>query len=101
MTNRPYSCVSCGTFDYPQSIKDEILKTCPLCGSECSINFSGLKDSLVFDLPAFNDIEVNSPDWKKKGRAAVLEPMEILKKHPLEIIGKQVRKIMWPDEEPQ
>lgn len=68
MTNRPYVCQSCGTFDYRQSIKDETLTNCPFCGGIVKINYKGLKDSLIMDLPAYNDIEVNKPEWKKKGK---------------------------------
>jgi ketol-acid reductoisomerase len=38
-------------------------------------------------------------DWATKGPKTFTEPMNKLAKHPLEFIGKQVRKIMWPDEQ--
>jgi ketol-acid reductoisomerase len=34
--------------------------------------------------------------YKEKAQAAVDEPIAELEKHPLEFIGKQVRKVMWP-----
>ena len=34
--------------------------------------------------------------YAKKGRKAVTDEIEKLEKHPVEVIGKQVRKVMWP-----
>ena len=33
----------------------------------------------------------------KHGRNAVTEPLRTLELHPNEIIGRQVRRIMWPN----
>jgi ketol-acid reductoisomerase len=38
-------------------------------------------------------------DWASKGSKSFTEPMERLAKHPLEFMGKQIRRIMWPDEQ--
>lgn len=37
--------------------------------------------------------------YDEKGRNAVTEKLEALDKHPIEIVGKQVRQIMWPDKQ--
>lgn len=70
MTRKVYDCKVCGTFEYEhKSINDNNLNKCPNCGNEVTYNMvKTLKDSLAFNLPAFNDIEVNKPEWKKKGK---------------------------------
>lgn len=37
--------------------------------------------------------------YDEKGRNAVTEKLEELDKHPIEIVGKQVREIMWPNKQ--
>ena len=37
--------------------------------------------------------------WATKGPKAFNDDIDKLAEHPLEFIGKQVRKIMWPDEQ--
>lgn len=73
MVTRTYKCDTCGNFDYEQSIKENNLTICPYCGSYCERDYSNMKESLFFDLPAFNDIEVNKPEWKRKGRRWIPE----------------------------
>jgi len=68
-TRRPYKCEHGHTFEVFQNISDPILNQCIHCNSQVKIDYSEWrKDNLSLSMPAFNDIEVNKPEWKKKGR---------------------------------
>lgn len=68
MTNRPYICETCGSFERMESMKDSTLKICPTCGGSCKIDFKVLaKESLMSTLPAYMDVEVNKMTGIKKG----------------------------------
>lgn len=70
MTRKVYKCEVCGNFEYNhKSLNHENLTQCPNCGGSVEHDIvATLKGSLAFDLPAFNDIEVNKPEWKRKGK---------------------------------
>ena len=69
MTRRPYKCENCGTFEIRQKVSEDTLSECPFCGGEVRIDYHEWKrDNLSMTQPAFNFIEVNSPEWKRRGR---------------------------------
>lgn len=69
MTRRPYKC-ECGcSFEVNQRISEPLIEKCIHCGGRAEIDYREWKNNnLSLTQPAFNDIEVNKQEWKKKGR---------------------------------
>ena len=66
-TRRSYDCPNCGTFPIEQSIKEDVLTTCPICEATIKRNLKADADGLYYELDPFME-ELLRPEYKAKGR---------------------------------
>lgn len=69
MPTYEYQCIKCGhRFEKLQSIKDQPLKSCPVCNGPAD-RLIGTGSGLIFKGAGFYATEYRSPDYQKRAQA--------------------------------